>query len=70
MFLETDTDEGPLFAGANEAMELDLAVNWFLNDHMALKLDFSQTWLSEAVDYEGREIDFEKVFTAQFSLVW
>jgi len=70
MFFETDTDEGPLFAGANEAMELDLAVNWFLNDHMALKLDFSQTWLSEAVDYKGREIDFEKVFTAQFSLVW
>jgi len=70
MFLETDTDQGPLFTGANEALELDLAVNWFFNDHMALKLDFNQTWLNEAVDYEGREIDFEKAFTAQFSLVW
>jgi phosphate-selective porin OprO/OprP len=70
MFFGTDTDEGPLFTGASRSLELDLAVNWYLDDHMALKLDFSQNWLSEAVDYKDRKIDFEKAFTAQFSLVW
>jgi phosphate-selective porin OprO/OprP len=70
IFLETGTDEGFLLTGANRSLELDLAINWFFNDHMALKLDYSQSWLNRAVDYKGREIDFEKAFTAQLSLTW
>jgi phosphate-selective porin OprO/OprP len=70
MYLDTDTDEGFLFTGARRSTEVDLALNWFLNEYMVLKLDYNQTWLSDPVLHKGRELDYERSFTAAFSMVW
>jgi phosphate-selective porin len=70
MHFDTDTDEGPLFAGARRSTEVDLALNWYLNEYMVLKLDYNQNWLSDSVPYEGRDLDYERSFTATFSMVW
>ncbi len=70
MHFDADTDAGPLFIGATGATELDLALNWYLNENMVFKLNYNQTWLSDPVLHEGREVDGEKILTGVLSIVW